>query len=103
VVNYQDPPAQVVVDGGRGAAIEAELGLENVTRVLKVTGFVASADGFVEQPEVVNPASELLVEVLGSPGRHARSAIGVAWLPGNAPVEVEAIVSGAPKETARGM
>jgi enamine deaminase RidA (YjgF/YER057c/UK114 family) len=81
------------------SAIETELGLENVTRVLKITGFVASADGFVEQPEVVDAASELFVDVLGNPGRHARTAIGVSWLPGNAPVEIEAIVSGATKET----
>jgi enamine deaminase RidA (YjgF/YER057c/UK114 family) len=82
------------------AAIDIELGLENVTRVLKITGFVASADGFVERPKVVDAASELLVDVLGDAGRHARSAIGVAWLPGNAAVEIEAIVSGASKETA---
>ena len=100
---------ELSVDEGRQAAriaalnllatIETELGLENVVRVLKITGFVASADGFVEQPEVVNAASELLVDILGDAGRHARSAIGVAWLPGNAAVEIEAIVSGATKET----
>ncbi|TKA01192.1 RidA family protein [Actinacidiphila oryziradicis] len=82
------------------AAIETELGLENVSRVLKITGFVASADGFVEQPTVIDAASELLVDVLGDAGRHARSAIGVASLPGNAAVEVEAIVSATRRQIA---
>jgi len=56
------------------------------------TGFVASAPGFSGQPQVVNGASELLIEVFGEDGRHARSAVGVAELPLNAPVEVELIV-----------
>ncbi|GAA1627430.1 RidA family protein [Kribbella alba] len=76
------------------AAIEQELGLENVGRILKLTGFVASGDGFTDQPKVIDAASSLLGEVLGEAGRHARSAVGVAWLPGNAAVEVEAIVHG---------
>jgi enamine deaminase RidA (YjgF/YER057c/UK114 family) len=75
------------------ATIEADIGLENVGQVLKLTGFVASADGFVDQPAVIDAASTLLVDVLGDRGRHARSAIGVAWLPRNTPVEVEAIVA----------
>ena len=58
---------------------------------MKVTGFVASAPGFSGQPQVVNGASELLIEVFGEDGRHARSAVGVAELPLNAPVEVELI------------
>ncbi|HEY2042431.1 MAG TPA: RidA family protein [Jatrophihabitans sp.] len=74
------------------AAIEQEGGLQNVVRVLKLTGFVASGDGFTDQPVVVDAASRLLVDVLGDAGQHARSAIGVAWLPGNSAVEVEAIV-----------
>jgi enamine deaminase RidA (YjgF/YER057c/UK114 family) len=82
------------------AAIEHEVGLENVTRVLKLTGFVASADGFTDQPTVIDGASRLLVDVLGERGQHARSAIGVAWLPGNSAVEVEAIVDCKPAETA---
>jgi enamine deaminase RidA (YjgF/YER057c/UK114 family) len=77
------------------AAIEAEIGLENVVTVLKITAFVASADGFVEQPKVVDAASQLFVDVLGDAGRHARSAVGVAWLPGNAAVEIESIVHAA--------
>jgi len=58
---------------------------------VKVTGFVASAPGFSGQPQVVNGASELLIEVFGEDGRHARSAVGVAELPLNTPVEVELI------------
>ena len=75
------------------AAIKAEIGdLAAVTRVVKVVGFVASAPDFYDQPEVINGASELLGAVFGSAGQHARSAVGVAVLPRNAPVEVEVIV-----------
>ncbi|MCW2674518.1 MAG: RutC family protein [Frankiales bacterium] len=74
------------------AAIDALVGLDSVTRVVKVVGFVASAPGFTGQPGVVNGASELLGEVFGEAGRHARSAVGVAALPLDAPVEVELIV-----------
>jgi enamine deaminase RidA (YjgF/YER057c/UK114 family) len=74
------------------AAVDALVGLENVVKVVKVVGFVASADGFVGQPQVINGASELFGAVFGEAGQHARSAIGVAELPLNAPVEVEAIV-----------
>ena len=56
-----------------------------------MTGFVASAPGFGGQPQVVNGASELLIEVFGEDGRHARSAVGVAELPLNSPVEVELV------------
>lgn len=73
------------------AALEHAVGLAAVVRILKVTGFVASAPGFTGQPGVLNGASELLVNVLGEAGRHARSAIGVAALPLGAPVEVELI------------
>ena len=74
------------------AAVHALVGLDNVTRVVKVVGFVASAPGFTGQPGVVNGASELLGEVFGDAGAHARSAVGVAALPLDAPVEVELIV-----------
>ncbi|GIF65166.1 LysR family transcriptional regulator [Asanoa ishikariensis] len=74
------------------AAIDSLVGLEYVVKVVKVVGFVASAPGFTGQPTVVNGASELFGEVFGEAGRHARSAVGVAELPLNAPVEVEAIV-----------
>ena len=75
------------------AAVKAEVGeLSAVKRVVKVVGFVASAPGFTGQPAVVNGASELFGEVFGEAGAHARSAVGVAELPLNAPVEVELIV-----------
>jgi enamine deaminase RidA (YjgF/YER057c/UK114 family) len=75
------------------AVLKGELGdLSRVTRVVKVTGFVASEPGFTDQPKVVNGASELLGEVFGDRGLHARSAVGVAGLPLGVPVEVEAIV-----------
>jgi enamine deaminase RidA (YjgF/YER057c/UK114 family) len=66
-------------------------GLSAVVRVVKMTGFVASDPGFTEQPRVVNGASELLLEVFGEAGRHARSAVGMAALPFDAPVEIELI------------
>ena len=75
----------------QAAAAAAAGGLEGIRRIVKVTGFVASAPGFTGQPQVINGASELLIEVFGEDGRHARSAIGVAELPLNAPVEVELI------------
>ncbi len=74
------------------AAIDALVGLDSVVRVVKVVGFVASAPGFTGQPAVVNGASELFGEVFGESGQHARSAVGVAALPLDAPVEVEVIV-----------
>jgi enamine deaminase RidA (YjgF/YER057c/UK114 family) len=75
------------------AAIRAEVGdLGAVRRVVKVVGFVASDPSFHGQPAVVNGASELLGEVFGDAGRHARSAVGVAVLPLDAPVEVEVVV-----------
>jgi enamine deaminase RidA (YjgF/YER057c/UK114 family) len=74
------------------AAIDALVGIDTVTRVVKVVGFVASAPGFNGQPGVVNGASEFLGEVFGDSGAHARSAVGVSELPLDAPVEVELIV-----------
>lgn len=74
------------------AAVDGLVGLDSVVRVVKVVGFVASAEGFGGQPGVLNGASELLGEVFGDAGRHARSAVGVAELPLNVPVEVELIV-----------
>ena len=78
------------------AAVDALVGLDSVVRVVKVVGFVASAPGFTGQPGVVNGASELLGEVFGDAGRHARSAVGVAMLPLDAPVEVELVVEVSP-------
>jgi enamine deaminase RidA (YjgF/YER057c/UK114 family) len=75
------------------AAVKAEIGdLSLVKRVVKVVVFVASAPGFSGQPKVANGASELFGNVFGDAGVHARSAVGVAVLPLDAPVEVEAIV-----------
>lgn len=74
------------------AAVDGLVGLDAVASVVKVVGFVASAPGFTGQPGVVNGASELLAEVFGEAGRHARSAVGVAELPLGAPVEVELVV-----------
>ena len=73
------------------AAIEALVGLGRIVKIVKVTGFVASAPGFTGQPAVVNGASNLFGEVFGEQGRHARSAVGVTELPLGAPVEVEVI------------
>ncbi len=76
------------------ACLKLELGdLARITKVLKVTGFVASAAGFNEQPKVIDAASDLLVDVLGPSARHARSAVGVAELPRNAAVEIEFVVA----------
>jgi len=76
------------------AAIKSELGdLDKVARVIKVVGFVASDPIFTGQPGVINGASELLVKAFGEKGVHARSAVGVAALPLDAPVEVEVVVS----------
>lgn len=73
-------------------ALRAELGeLSAVTRIVKVVGFVASVPGFTEQPKVINGASELLGAAFGDAGKHARSAVGVAALPLDTPVEVELI------------
>jgi len=74
------------------AAVDSLVGIDAVTRVVKVVGFVASAPGFNGQPSVINGASELLAEVFGDNGAHARSAVGVVELPMGAPVEVELIV-----------
>ena len=74
------------------AAIHALVGLDSVVRVVKVVGYVASTPDFTGQPAVVNGASELLGEVFGAAGTHARSAVGVASLPLDAPVEIELVV-----------
>jgi enamine deaminase RidA (YjgF/YER057c/UK114 family) len=75
------------------AVVSVTGSLSAVTRVVKLTGFVASDPGFTGQPQVINGASELLLELFGDAGRHARSAVGTAVLPFDAPVEVELIVA----------
>jgi enamine deaminase RidA (YjgF/YER057c/UK114 family) len=75
------------------AALRAEIGsLDRVARIVKVVGFVNSAPGFTRQPWVMNGASDLLVEIFGEAGRHARTSVGVNELPLNIPVEIELIV-----------
>lgn len=75
------------------AQANAALGsLDRIARIVKLTGFVNAAPAFTDHPQVVNGASDLLVEVLGDRGRHTRSAVGVAGLPLDAAVEVEAII-----------
>jgi enamine deaminase RidA (YjgF/YER057c/UK114 family) len=94
--------AGVLVEEGQEAArhcalnllaqAKAALGdLNRVIQVLRLTGFVASAPDFTDQPKIINGASDLLVAVLGNAGRHTRSAVGVASLPLNACVEIDAI------------
>lgn len=83
--------AQQCALNGLAAIASVAGGLDNVERIVKVTGFVAGAPGFTGQPQVVNGASELLGQILGDAGVHARSAVGVGALPLNAPVEVELI------------
>lgn len=74
------------------AAVDSVGGLDNVTRVVKVVGYVASAPEFTGQPGVVNGASDVVGEIFGEAGAHVRSAVGVAVLPLDAPVEVELVV-----------
>lgn len=74
------------------AAVDAVAGLDNIERVIKVVGYVASTPDFFGQPAVVNGASERIGEIFGPVGAHVRSAVGVAVLPLNAPVEIELVV-----------
>lgn len=79
------------------AQAQAALGsLDRIRRIVKLTGFVAAVPAFTDHPAVMNGCSDLLVEVLGDKGRHTRSAVGVAGLPLDAAVEVEAIIEVAP-------
>lgn len=98
---------EVTVEQGKDAArqallnalaiIRAEVGsLDRVRKVVRMTGYVASGQGFTQQPAVINGASDLLVQIFGEAGRHARVAVGAAELPLNAPVELELIVQVAP-------
>jgi len=83
--------ARICALNALAAAASVAGGLAGIRRIVKVTGFVASAPDFYEQAQVINGASELLLEVFGDAGRHARSAVGMAVLPRNTPVEVELI------------
>lgn len=84
--------ARVAVLNGL-SIVKHEIGsLDQVKRIVKVVGYIASAPGFTDHPQVLNGASDLLVAVFGEAGRHARVAVGAAELPRQAPVEVEMIV-----------
>lgn len=85
--------ARICVLQGLACLREALGSLERIERVLKVNGYVASTPGFVDQPKVLDAASDLLVEILGEKGRHARAAVGVAELPRGAVVEIEFTVA----------
>lgn len=74
------------------STVNALVGLDKVKRIVKLTGFVNSSDSFIEQPKVVNGASDFLVKVFEDKGKHVRSAVGVAQLPLGASVELELIV-----------
>lgn len=76
------------------ANLKGEIGsLEKVEQIIKVTGFVASATGFSQQAIVMNGATDLLIDIFGEKGIHARSAVGAAVMPRNTPVEIEMIVA----------
>ena len=84
--------ARICALNALAAASEEAGGLDDIGRIIKVTGFVASAPGFNRQPEVVNGASDFIGEIFGDDGHHARSAVGVSELPLDTPVEVEITV-----------
>jgi enamine deaminase RidA (YjgF/YER057c/UK114 family) len=85
--------ARVAVVNALAAVAEAAGGLDKVIRILRVTGYVRSAPGFTSQVDVLNAASELLTNLFGQRGQHARSAIGVAELPFGIPVEIELVAA----------
>lgn len=90
--------ARICALNALAAAAEAAGGLDRIRRIVKVVGFVASAPGFTGQPLVINGASDLIGQVFGAAGRHARSAVGVAALPLGAPVELELVAVAHPSE-----
>ena len=83
--------AKVAILNALAAAADIAGGIDNIAKIVHVTGFVASVPEFTGQPQVVNGASELLGEIFGEAGQHTRSAVGVAVLPIDAPVEIELI------------
>ena len=85
--------ARTAALNGLAAAAEATGDLDVIARIVKVVVYVSSAPGFTGQPQVANGASDLLQEIFGRTGQHARSAVGVSSLPLNAPVEVELVVA----------
>ncbi|HET6758110.1 MAG TPA: RidA family protein [Propionibacteriaceae bacterium] len=85
--------AQIAALNGLAAVVDIAGALDAINRIVKVTVYVASAPGFTDQPLIANGASQLLGDVFGQAGHHARSAVGVAVLPLDAPVEVELVVA----------
>jgi enamine deaminase RidA (YjgF/YER057c/UK114 family) len=85
--------ARIAALNGLAAVVDLTGDLDVIRRVIKVVVYVASASGFTDQPLVANGASQLLGDIFGDAGRHARSAVGVAVLPLDAPVELELVVS----------
>ncbi len=83
--------ARICVQQGLAVAAAAAGGIDRISRVIRLTGFIASARDFHDQPQVIDAASDLLADVFGSNGQHARSAVGVAELPRDTPVEIEFI------------
>lgn len=90
--------ARICVLQGLACAADHLGGLDRIDRVLRVTGFVASTPDFHDQPKVIDGASELIGQIFGDRGRHARSAVGAAALPRRAPVEIEFILAVTPTE-----
>ena len=84
--------AEACILNGLAVLEETSGSLDRIERVIKLVGYVASAKDFHEQPAVIDAASNLLVEIFGDAGTHARSAVGVAQLPRGAPVEIELVV-----------
>ena len=88
--------ARVAVLNGLSIIRSQAGSLDRVKQIVKMVGYIASAPGFTDQPQVLNGASDLLVSVFGEAGRHARVAVGAAELPRQAPVEIELIVQVVP-------
>ena len=84
--------ARVAVLNGLSIIRQQTGSLDRVKQIVKMVGYIASASGFADQPQVLNGASDLLVSLFGDAGRHARVAVGAAELPRHAPVEIELIV-----------
>ncbi len=91
--------ARVAVLNALAVIRHAAGSLDRVRRIVRMTGYVASREGFVDQPAVINGASDVLVEIFGEAGRHARVAVGVAALPMGVPVELELIVQLLPEDS----
>ena len=91
--------AQLCTLGCLGAIKKALGSLMRIDRIIRLRGFVNSADSFHDQPEVMNAASELLLGVFGDAGRHVRTALGTSVLPGNIPVEIDMVVALKPQDT----